>query len=163
MCRGDSLDQRLEKMELSSAASLFVYAPDETLITSIDYPGRPEAFAALRPYERSTMISDALDSIWMTVARLMGQEVRKPVVETDNALLVSDLVRTALLSGTQVRTSEDLHGSTIFTVATPVMQNGRPQAVVAMASAAGEIAASCALSGSKSCKCSLSPFWCPSG
>ncbi len=133
------LEQQLGAFELTSAASLFVYDPSGTLITSVEYDGRPDALAALSPTERSTMITDTLDTIWMTVAKLFGKEVGRPEVETDNALLVAGLVEEALASGTHVRTSNDLHGNTIFTVATPVLQDGTPYGVVAIASAAGEI------------------------
>ncbi len=133
------LSARLSAIELPTAASLFVYQPDGQLVTSVDFAGRPDAFGALRDYERSTMITDTLDAIWMSVARLFGQTVGRPAVETDNALLVSGLVDTALASGTQVRTSRDLHGNIIFTVATPVLDNGGPVGVLAMATAAGEI------------------------
>ncbi len=133
------LPTRLEAVELSSAASLFVYDPTGRLVTSVDYGGRLEAFAALSPSERSTMITDSLDAIWMTVARLLGRDIGRPEVDTDNALLVADLVDTALASGTHVRTSHDMHGNIIFTVATPVLQGSVPLGVVAIASAAGEI------------------------
>lgn len=133
------LRARLSRIELPTAASLFVYQPDGALVTSVEFPGRADAFDALRDFERSTMITDTLDAIWMSVARLFGQDVGRPAVETDNALLVAGLVDTALASGTQVRTARDLHGNIIFTVATPVLDNGAPVGVLAMATAAGEI------------------------
>lgn len=133
------LSARLSAIELSSAASLFVYDPGGTLLASKDFDGRPELFAALNPTERSTTITDTLDAIWMSVARLLGQDIGRPAVETDNATLVNDLVDTALTRGTLVRNSTDVHGNTIFTVATPVIADGTPIGVVAIASAAGEI------------------------
>lgn len=130
---------RLDAFDLASAASLFVYDATGTLVTSRDFAGRPEVFAALNPTERSTVITDSLDAIWMTVARLLGQDIGRPEVNTDNASLVADLVDAALARGTHVRTSNDMHGNTIFTVATPIVQSGTPVGVVAIASAAGEI------------------------
>ena len=130
---------RLDAIDLASAASLFVYDATGTLVTSRDFAGRPEVFAALNPTERSTVITDSLDAIWMTVARLLGQDIGRPEVNTDNASLVADLVDAALARGTHVRTSNDMHGNTIFTVATPIVQSGTPVGVVAIASAAGEI------------------------
>ncbi|MCG6883058.1 MAG: sensor histidine kinase [Silicimonas sp.] len=129
----------LSGIELTSAASLFVYDRDAQLVTSIDYAGRSGALAAMDPSDRSTMITDTLDAIWMGVARLLGHDVGRPAVETDNAQLVLGLVAPALQNGTQVRTSHDLYGSTIFAVATPVTQGDAPIGVVAIASAAGEI------------------------
>ena len=136
---GIDLEGRLGAIELSSAASLFVYDPSGALIASKDFDGRPEVFAALNPTERSTTITDTLDAIWMTVARLLGQDIGRPAVETDNATLVDDLIGKALERGTLVRNSTDVHGNTIFTVATPVISDGAPIGVIAIASAAGEI------------------------
>ncbi len=130
---------RLDAVVLSSAASLFVFDADGQLVTSKDFSERPGAFAALNPYERSTVITDSLDAVWMTVARLLGQDIGRPEVDTDDALLVTDLIDVALVRGTHVRTSNDLHGNTIFTVATPVLRDGSPIGAVAIASAAGEI------------------------
>ena len=132
-------DTVLSGIELSVASSLFLYDASGGLITSRDFEARPTAFAPLQPQERSTAITDTLDAIWMSIARLMGQDLNRPNVKTDNALLVANLVEGALTEGTQVRTSEDLHGNTIFTVATPIMHQGAPIGVIAMASAAGEI------------------------
>ncbi|MDJ0637777.1 MAG: sensor histidine kinase [Paracoccaceae bacterium] len=133
------LNDRLTAIDLPSAASVFIYDPSANLVTSVDYPGRPEAFDALRTYERSTMITDSLDAVWMGLAKLLGRDLGRPQVDTDNARLVDGLIDTALVSGTQVRTSRDMHGNIIFTVATPVRQNGTPLGVVAIASEAGEI------------------------
>ncbi|MEO1538398.1 MAG: sensor histidine kinase [Pseudomonadota bacterium] len=136
--RGD-LAARLDTVELSSAASLFVYDSAGALVTSKDFVSRPEAFAALNPTERSTVITDTLDAIWMTVARALGQDTARPQVDTDNAQLVEDLIGAALDRGTHVRTANDKHGNTIFTVATPIEQNGATIGAVAIASVAGEI------------------------
>ncbi len=105
----------------------------------MDYSGQSESLAALNPSERSTMITDTLDAIWMTFARILGQDVDKPAVNTDNTQLVADLVESAIASGTHVRTSRDMHGNIIFSVATPVTNGETPIGVVAIASAAGEI------------------------
>ena len=136
--RGD-LRRLLDGVALTSAASLFVYDPAGRLVTSVDFDGQPGAFDALDPSQRSTMITDTLDALWMGVARLLGRDVGRPEVVTDNAALVSGLVDLALVEGTQVHTSQDLHHNLIFTVATPVLQNGQPLGAVAIASAAGEI------------------------
>ncbi|MGR3513120.1 MAG: sensor N-terminal transmembrane domain-containing protein [Paracoccaceae bacterium] len=135
----DRLTTRLNAVDLVSAGSLFVYDKSATLVTSKDYDGRADVFAALNPTERSTVITDSLDAIWMSVAWVLGRETVRPAVDTDNALLVEDLVEAALARGTHVRTSNDMHGNTIFTVATPILNGGAPVGVVAIASAAGEI------------------------
>ena len=111
----------------------------ERSVTTVDYPGRPDALAALRSYERSTMITDFLDAAWNGIAGLFGYEHTRPEVATDNEGLVSGLIASALRDGTQVRTTGDIHGNTVFAVATPIIERGTPIGAVAMASAAGEI------------------------
>ncbi len=129
----------LNGIALPSPASLFVYDASGALLASFDHAGQADAFAALRPNERSTMITDALDSIWNGLSFLFGRSSDRPEVNTDNATLVKGLIAATLDEGNQVRTSTDLHGNTIFTVATPIMQAGAPIGAVALASAAGEI------------------------
>jgi two-component system sensor histidine kinase ChvG len=133
------VDDDLQAVSLASPASLFVYSAAGDLVATVDYPGRPEAFAALRPYERSTMITDFLDSLWSGAARLFGQETARPEVQTDNALLVNGLINAAMRNGTQVRSSGDVFGNTIFAVATPIRQGELTIGAIALASAAGEI------------------------
>ena len=55
----------LQNVELTSPSSLFIYDAEGGLLGTADYAGQPEAFAALQPRERSTMITDALDSVWV--------------------------------------------------------------------------------------------------
>ena len=129
----------MSEVTLPSAASLFVYDANGILLASIDQPGKPEAFEALRQNERSTMITDALDSIWNGMSFLFGRNAERPEVQTDNATLVRGLISATLTSGNQVRTTNDIHGNTIFTVATPIEQGGTAIGAVALASAAGEI------------------------
>lgn len=137
---GDTQNQfdTLLDLELPWAASLFVFDLSGALVGSVDHRGQMEPFGNL-PNERSTMISDALDAIWNGVATLFGRDTERPEVETDNAALVSALIPAALERGNQVRTSTDIHGNTIFTVATPIQHRGVSIGAVALASAAGEI------------------------
>ena len=129
----------LSSLPLPSGSSVFLYSPDGTLVTSVEAPVRDSAADLLGSGERSTMITDFLDMLWGGLASVLGQDVGRPEADTDNAVLVRGLVTEALASGTRVRTSPDLHGNTIFTVATPIMTDGTTTGAVAIASAAGEI------------------------
>lgn len=129
----------LATLPLPSGSSVFVYSAEGNLITSVEAPLRTSAADPLRSGERSTMITDFLDMLWSGFASILGQDVGRPEADTDNAVLVKGLVMDALVSGTEVRTSSDLHGNTIFTVATPIMTEGTTTGAVAIASAAGEI------------------------
>ena len=129
----------LQNVELTSPSSLFIYDAEGGLLGTADYAGQPEAFAALQPRERSTMITDALDSVWSGFASVLGRDASPSDAATDNATLVKGLIAEALLSGNQVRTTTDIHGNTIFTVATPIQHQGVSIGAIALASAAGEI------------------------
>ena len=129
----------LKSLPLPSGSSVFVYDASGNLIASERAGVRPSAADQLRPDERSTMITDLLDGMWGLVAGLFGQDIGRPAAETDNAILVKNLIADALSNGTEVRTSTDLHGNTIFTVATPVVADGTVVGALAIASAAGEI------------------------
>ena len=129
----------LAALPLPSGSSVFVYDAEGNLTTSVEAPIRASAADPLGAGERSTMITDFLDMLWGGLASILGQDVGRPEADTDNAVLVKGLVMEALASGTEVRTSADLHGNTIFTVATPIMTDGATTGAVAIASAAGEI------------------------
>ncbi len=129
----------LRTLPLPSGATVFLYDGEGDLVTSVDVPIRASPLEAIRG-ERSTIITDSLDFLWNTVATIFGQDVGRPIAETDNARLVRDLIAAAVAEGTQARSSTDLHGNTIFRVATPIAgADGEILGAIAMASAAGEI------------------------
>ena len=135
---GDQVEQYLRSMQLPAAASVFVYDTTGSLVATAD--GEiSKGLEAIRPAERSTMITDALDALWSGVSGLFGQSNERPVIATDNADLVGGLIATALRDGTQSNSLTDIYGNTIFTVATPIRQNETAIGAVAIASAAGEI------------------------
>jgi two-component system sensor histidine kinase ChvG len=136
---GADPDETLAALPLPSGSSVFVYDAEGNLATSVEAPVRASAADALGSGERSTMITDFLDMLWSGLASVLGQDVGRPEADTDNAVLVKGLVADALTGGTKVQSSSDVHGNTIFTVATPIMTDGATTGAVAIASAAGEI------------------------
>ena len=123
-----------------TSADLYLYDVNGTLIaTTQGQPRLPSAADNMMPNPRSTMITDFLDSIWRGLAFLFGKpdgDTTAPSVSVD---VLSALVAPALGNGTHIQTSRDVGGNTIFTVATPIRELGTPVAVLAIASAAGEI------------------------
>lgn len=139
---GDGLDIRgtLAALQLPTAVEIFIYDQSGDLIAStIGQERRASPVANLTRDDRSTIITDFLNSIWDSVSGLFGKDNEGPSVQTGNEALVVSLVASALESGTKVRSSTDVFGNTIFTVATPIVQNDAPVGAVAIASAAGEI------------------------
>ena len=134
---GRQANSLLASLPLPAGASVFVYDAEGRVAASAD--SRRQSINVLGTGERSTLITDFLDTLWNAVASVFGRDVGRPAAETDNATLVKGLVAAALQNGTEVRTSTDLHGNTIFTVATPINSGPRVLGAVAIASAAGEI------------------------
>lgn len=132
------IERYLNDLQLPPAATVFVYDTSGALIATADGV-LSEGLASIRPEERSTMITDTLDAFWNGISAIFGQSNERPNVDIDNAELVGGLVKSALESGTQANSLTDIHGNTIFTVATPIMRDGSAVGAVAIASAAGEI------------------------
>ncbi len=139
---GDGLDIKgtLGALQIPTAVEIFVYDQTGDLIAStVGQERRPSPVANLSRDDRSTIITDFLNNVWDSVSGIFGKENDGPAVQTGNEELVLSLVGDALESGTRVQSSTDLFGNTIFTVATPIINNGAPVGAVAIASAAGEI------------------------
>ena len=135
---GGSIDDRLEALPLPHMASVFVFDASGAVVASAEARPSPSN-NLMRPAERSTMITDFLDTLWGGVAWVFGKSGERVEVATHDATLVKSLVAESFLNGTQVRSSTDLQGNTIFAVATPIVQGDSAIGAVAMASAAGEI------------------------
>ena len=139
---GDGVDVSgtLQALEIPNAVDIFVYDAGGNLISST--VGRERNLTtppAIEGEGRSTVITDTLNSLWRGVSGVFGKENEGPGVETSNEALVAELVRAALGGGTEVQSSMDDFGQTVFSVATPIMQGDTPVGAVAIASAAGEI------------------------
>jgi two-component system sensor histidine kinase ChvG len=87
---------------------------------------------------RNTFMTDLLNGVWNAVARLVpGQRGASPGLTPD--ALEQGLVAAARQGQTSVRAGEDTEGSTIFSVATPILRDGVVLGVVSVTSAAGEL------------------------
>jgi two-component system sensor histidine kinase ChvG len=136
----DSAARLLSDLGLPTSADLYLFDIAGNLTaTTTGQPRVASAADAIMPAPRSTMITDTLDSIWGGLAFLFGKSRTEPVAALAPETLLSPLVAPTLSGGTQIQTSRDLNGSTIFAVATPVSEGDIPIGVLAVASAAGEI------------------------
>ena len=139
---GDGVDVSgtLQALEIPNAVDIFVYDAGGNLISStVGLERTLTTPPAIEGEGRSTVITDTLNSLWRGVSGIFGKENEGPGVETSNEALVAELVRAALDGGTEVQSSMDDFGQTVFSVATPIMQGDTPVGAVAIASAAGEI------------------------
>ena len=141
LATGDGIDVPaiLSELELPTAVEVFVYDQTGGLIaTTVGQPRAGPPIAEITRDDRSTVITDFLNSIWDALSGLFSSEP-PPRPEEDSESLAAALVAVALANGTQVNTGTDAQGNTIFSVATPIEREGDVVGIVAVTSAAGEI------------------------
>ena len=130
----------LGSLGIPTSADLYLYDPGGNLLaTTRGSPRVPSIADGMVPDARSTMITDFLDSIWGGLAVLFGKSAETAAYFVVPDDVASGMVGSVLSDGTLSRTTRDITGSTIFTVATPVSSGDDQVAVLAIASAAGEI------------------------
>ena len=128
----------LGALDLRGGIDVFVFDTTEALIATTEGQGNGALSGRFRPAPGSrTVISDTLTSIWNGVSGVFSSS---KVREGD---LIENQLRTylaaTLIDGTQVENSVDTEGGTLFSVTTPIVQNGVAIGVIAITSAAGEI------------------------
>ena len=136
-----SFDPRgaLSGIDLASSVEVYIFAPDGTEVASTAGQRRePPEVVGLIPDDRSTLITDFLNANWESLASIFTPDMPSSVRFSGKAQAQA-LVEPALLGKTHVRTSQSADGSTIFSVATPIVVDGATLGVVAVTSAAGEI------------------------
>jgi two-component system sensor histidine kinase ChvG len=125
-------------LDLRGGIDVFVFDTTEALIATTEGQGNGALSGRFRPAQGGkTVISDTLASIWNGVSGVFSsREIRE-------GELIEDQLRTyvaaTLVDGTQVENSVDTEGGTLFSVTTPIVQNGVAIGVIAITSAAGEI------------------------
>ncbi|MDH5453815.1 MAG: sensor histidine kinase, partial [Paracoccaceae bacterium] len=142
LATGDGIDvsRVAGGIELPVGVDLFVFDTMESLIvttTGVKRP-EPEFVAGLQRDQRSTLITDMLNSVWEGIASLLApKNDLNPANATED--MARQLVSAALQGETQIRTGHDRTGDSIFTVATPIRQGDEVLGVIAVTSVAGEI------------------------
>ena len=132
---GDGIDvtRILQSVSIRQGAELFIFDTTGTLAGRIEgtrpRPGLPET-------QRPTYISDALSHIWDWISAPFSGFSTQSNIRIEEKL--STQVPVTVRDGTQVSSSE-IGGDSVFSVSTPILQNGTPVGVVALVSASGEI------------------------
>lgn len=126
----------LEAIDLRSGIDVFVYDTTETLLA------QSKGKLALGPLygsnpESRTVLTDGLSWVWEKLTGVLGATDPAEVMPLTEQF--KPLVTSSLESGTRIEDTLDGEGGTLFTVMTPITQNGTSIGVVAIASAAGEI------------------------
>ncbi|MCP3878891.1 MAG: histidine kinase, partial [Sulfitobacter sp.] len=128
------VDASLGRLDLRSGIEVFVFDSTESLVAQ-------NAGAAARnnvgAEDDTALISDGLSWLWGLLSRPFESDATADPAPLAEQL--QPLVSGALVGGTKVRNDLVGTGGTLFSVATPIVQNGLPVGVVAVTSAAGEI------------------------
>ena len=128
-----ALVTRLRVITISSGVEVFVFDNKGGLVAS----AVGAATTAGPSQERSTIITDFLNIIWTGISGLLGGASDKVMVSSDD--IIQKLYPAARNGETAASTGHGPQGGTLFSVATPIVQNGVVQGVIALTSAEGEI------------------------
>jgi two-component system sensor histidine kinase ChvG len=126
----------LSALGIGSGVDAFVFDTQGRLIASAE--GQPGPTLTDRGGARSTVITDFLNVVWETVSGVLASPQSKPS-QVNAESLARNLLAKALEGNTSVNTGRDPQGGTLFSVATPILSDGKVVGVVALTSAEGEI------------------------
>ncbi|WP_135500958.1 sensor histidine kinase [Roseovarius aestuariivivens] len=132
---GLDVESTLAGLDVQEGIEVFVFDADARLAGQVEGQlARPGGGVGA---DQPTVITDALNGVWNAVSEPLAA-----VFLDDEPLSVEAqaqaLVEAALQTGTQTGRGE-VDGTTVFTVATPIMQDDVAVGAVALASASGEI------------------------
>ncbi|WP_300033758.1 sensor histidine kinase [uncultured Roseobacter sp.] len=134
---GDGVDVggTLSGLDLRSGIEVFVYDPSGALVSNTE--GKLAADEIAGGPGGRTLLTDGLSWLWAAVSGTFTEE--EEINLTPLSEKIRPLIGQTLREGTQIRNELDVAGGALFTVATPILQNGQAIGVVAVATAAGEI------------------------
>ncbi len=139
---GDALDPdaTLDGLDLDPGVNVYVFSTSEALVASSEGEGRQplEGTEDLIIDDRSTVITNFLNSVWEGLSGLLGPK-NTPVQEITGEDEARKLLSDALGGQTRVRNGNDGVGGIVFAVATPIEQNGETVGVIALTTVAGQI------------------------
>lgn len=137
LATGDGVDINgtLANLDLRRGVEVFVYDQSKILIANTE--GRLSAGQSVGDTVGQTFLTDGLAWVWDAVSSpFSSAEVSD---QTPLGEKLKEMVDGSLVNGTQFYNESDPSGSALYTVVTPILQNGRAIGAVALATAAGEI------------------------
>jgi two-component system sensor histidine kinase ChvG len=141
LATGDGVDvaQTLDNLDLRSGIEVFVYDTAGTLVARTEFSKQGDGSTEELVAEDRTLLTDGLSWLWTKLSAPFGgardtAETGVPIEEQ-----LKSLIDSSIESGTQIKNNVDASGGTLYTVMTPILQNGSAVGTVAIASAAGEI------------------------
>ena len=138
---GLSPEETLAALQLPEGAEVFIFAPDQTLVSSSVGLPRPEPPAQPDMREnqpRSTMITDFLNFVWESISNLTSSDAESaPSARSED--FARELVGDALEGRIRVRNQRDAAGASVFSVAAPIEHGDEVVGAVALTTIAGQI------------------------
>jgi two-component system sensor histidine kinase ChvG len=134
------LDQALADLRISNRTEIYIFDDGGRLLATTEGMARPARApaAGLEREERSTTITDFLNSVWNLLSGLFGASQ----LESDAGAVrieSGELVARVLSGQSELARGMIRAGDPVFVAASPVVVEGRVIGAVALASAAGEI------------------------
>jgi len=137
---GDGIDvnDTLAGLSLRTGVEVYVFDASENLVGQTKGDSESAALDLLNGGEPGpTLISDGLSALWATAERILPSDT--PVEHDTLENQLRSMVSRTLLDGTKVESVVDTAGGIVFSAITPILQQGQPIGVVAVASPTGEI------------------------
>ncbi|MDG1340255.1 MAG: sensor histidine kinase [Paracoccaceae bacterium] len=139
---GDGIDpvETLAGLNLRGGVEVYVYDTAGNLVSSSEGMARVNALpiTGLDDEISGTIITDFLNRVWDGMSGLFSPK-EPETAAADHEALANMLVADAVAGATLVDSGTTANGQTVFTVVTPILQNGTAVGAVALTSAAGEL------------------------
>ena len=139
---GDGIDpvETLAGLNLRGGVEVYVYDTAGNLVSSSEGMARVNALPItwLDDEISGTIITDFLNRVWDGMSVLFSPK-EPETAAADHEALANMLVADAVAGATLVDSGTTANGQTVFTVVTPILQNGTAVGAVALTSAAGEL------------------------
>ena len=139
---GDGIDpvETLAGLNLRGGVEVYVYDTAGNLVSSSEGMARVNALpiTGLDDEISGTIITDFLNRVWDVMSVLFSPK-EPETAAADHEALANMLVADAVAGATLVDSGTTANGQTVFTVVTPILQNGTAVGAVALTSAAGEL------------------------
>ena len=127
--------QTIQKLSLRRGLEVFIYDAEGGLVAHTMGASIALVAPSAEPEQR-TVISDALTRLWEAVSSVLSVSAdQAPPLPEQLAVFVP----ATMANGVQVETGIDTVGGTVLAATAPILRNGVPVGVVALASPAGEI------------------------
>ena len=125
---------------LRNGVQVYVFDADHRLLAANRSTAgtATEGVIGLPDEHRSTFMTGFLNAVWNGISSLLSP-TDKPPPRFDPLNQARQIIPDALSGKTRVDTTVDENGSTVFSVSTPILKDGRPVGAVALLSAAGEL------------------------